>query len=561
MTKALTAHTGPTVHSSSPHYHATWAPPEEPRTLREAMASPYSSYWISAIKDELNSILEHGTYTIVLRPRNRKVIGSKFAFKVKNAETKNPRFKARFVAKGYTQVAHVDYEDTFVPVAKATSVRLVLSLAAGRRHLVNLFDVETAFLNSIIDREIYIEQPEVDNPEYPRDKYVLKVNKGLYGLKQAGALYANDQKSKLVALGFTPSEADECIYISANKRIIVATYVDDGLVCADTQEEIDWVISELSKHYKLCNLGPPTKFLGLDISCPLDDPRGPITISQGTYARKLLAKFDMENCNPVKAPCDQRAASLHLRTDTEDPAMDPPLYRSMTASIMHLAVWTRADIAWITNKLSQYNSDPSELHMSAAKHLLRYIQRTLDYSYTFSPSVENLLYGLFTDYDGFDYTPLHGYSDASGASDLDDRCSTSGYIFFFNGAPIVWGSRKQVYAVALSSMEGEYLALTEATKEAMFLRNLLASINIPQNFPTLILTDSEAALKHVKNNVNHPRSKHIDTRHHYIRHVYNSADVDIRHVPSASQMADILTKPLGILKHQEAVKLLRLHTR
>ena len=108
-------------------------------------------------------------------------------------------------------------------------------------------------------------------------------------------------------------------------------------------------------------------------------------------------------------------------------------------------------------------------------------------------------------------------------------------------------------------MEGEYLALTEAAKEAMFLRNLLASLDLRQIHPTLILTDSEAALKHLKTNVNHPRSKHIDMRHHYIRQVFNSGDVDIRPVPSASQTADILTKPLGVIKHQEAVKLLPLH--
>ena len=349
--------------------------------------------------------------------------------------------------------------------------------------------METAFLNSLIDREIYIEQPEgFEHPDHPRKDYVFQVNKGLYGLKQAGSLYNNDQKSKLVQLGFTPSEADECVFISADKRIIVATYVDDGLVCADTQEEIDWVISELSKHYKLRNLGSPNKFLGMDISHPENDPRGPITVSQSTYSRKLLAKFSMEDRNSVKAPCDQKAAYLHRRTEAESPA-DAALYRSMTSSIMHLAIWTRPDIAWITNKLCQFNQDPSELHMAAVKHLLRYIQGTLDYAFTYSPSNDNALYGLFTDYNNFDYTPLHGYSDASGASDPDDRCSTSGYIFFLFNGPIVWGSRKQVYAVALSSMEGEYLALTEAAKEAMFLRNLLASIHLQQQQATLILTD------------------------------------------------------------------------
>ena len=177
--------------------------------------------------------------------------------------------------------------------------------------------------------------PGYEHPQYPRDKYVLQVNKSLYGLKQAGNLYANDQKKKLLDLGFTVSEADECVFISADKRITVATYVDDGLVSAHTQEEIDWLIAELSQHYTIRNLGVPTKFLGLDISRP--EPRGPITVSQATYARKLIAKFNMENYNPVKSPCDNRASHLHIRTETE-PSADAILYRSMTSSIMHLAV-------------------------------------------------------------------------------------------------------------------------------------------------------------------------------------------------------------------------------
>jgi hypothetical protein len=521
------------------------------------MASPYADQWTIAYQKELDSLRKHGTYEIVPRPQHQKVIGSRFALKIKNAETDSPTFKARFVAKGYTQVPHVDFEDTFAPVAKATSVRLVLAHAAGNRLLVNNFDVETAFLNSTIDRVMYIEQPiGFDHPDYPSPDYVWLVKKGLYGLKQAGCLYANDQKGKLIDMGFTPSDADECVFLSADKRTIVAVYVDDGLVCAPTQQEIDSVISSLSQSYTIQNLGAPTKFLGMDISRP--DPRGPITVSQSTYARKLLAKYEMENCNPVKSPCDSRASHLHLRTETEA-AADAALYRSITSSIMHLAIWTRPDISWITNKLCQFNQDPSELHMSAAKHLLRYIKGTLDYSFTYSSSDHNSFYGLFADYNDFDYTPLHGYSDASGASDPDDRCSTSGYVYFYHNAPISWSSRKQTYAVALSTMESEYLALTEAAKEAQFLRKLLSSINIPQEQPTLILTDSESALKHIKNNVNHPRSKHIDTRHHYIRFAYNSGDVDIRHIPAASQTADILTKPLGTIKHLDAVKLLQLH--
>ena len=346
--------------------------------------------------------------------------------------------------------------------------------------------------------------PGYEHPQYLHNKYVLQVNKSLYGLKQAGNLYANDQKKKLLNLDFTVLEADECVFISADKRITVATYVDNGLVSAHTQEEINWLIAELSQHYTIRNLDIPTEFLGLDISRP--QPRGPITVSQATYARKLIAKFNMENYNPVKSPCDNCASHLHIRMETE-PSADAILYRSMTSSIMHFAVWTRPDIAWITNKLCQFNSDPSDIHMSAVKHLLRNIKGTMDYAFTYSPSETNSLYGLFTDYDNnLGFTPLYSYSDTSGASDSDDRCSTSGYIFFYYNALISWSSRKQSFAVALSTMESEYIALTETAKEAKFLHQLLDSINIPQLEPTLLLTDSDAALKHVKNNVNHPTS-------------------------------------------------------
>jgi hypothetical protein len=476
-----------------------------------------------------------------------------------NAEGKIERYKARLVARGYSQTYGIDYDETFAPVIKSTSARVLFSQSASDGHRLNAFDVVTAYLNSLMDRATFLELPETfSDPRYPREHFVLQALKSLYGFKQSAYLWANDIKEKMLALGFIQSDADEGVFLSADKRITVAIYVDDGLIKAEHQDEIDWVITQLSKHYTIRNLGAPKKFLGLDIHRP--DPHGSITISQGTYARKLLAKFDMEGCHSAKAPCDGNASALHALTDEETPASDPELYRSITSSIMHLAVWTRPDIAYIVNKLCQYNHNPSEIHAKSAKHLLRYIAGTLDYGITYSHGEGNTLYGMFMDYDdnGLSTTPLYGYSDASGASDPDDRCSTSGYVFFYNNGAVIWASRKQKYTVALSSMESEYVALTEAAKEAAFLRKLLRSMDLVQTSPTLILTDSESALKNVKNNVNHSRAKHIDTRHHYIRMAYNTGEVDIRHVPSASQTADILTKPLGILKHAEAVKLLML---
>jgi hypothetical protein len=290
-------------------------------------------------------------------------------------------------------------------------------------------------------------------------------------------------------------------------------------------------------------MGPVKKFLGLDIHRP--HPTGPIFISQGTYARRILHKFGMENCNPTKTPFESQS-NLHQRTEAEEPA-DMELYRRKISSFMHLAIFTCADIAYAVSKLSQFNSNPSVIHLGAAKHLLRYIQGTKDYGLLFTADSAS---------SSLSCSEPHGFSDASFASDPDDRKSISGYLFFLSYALISWSAQKQT-VIALSTMESEYIALTDAAKEAIFLRKLLDSLSFTIPHPTLIHTDSESALDHVKNNVKHPRTKHIDTRHHYIRSVYGT-QVDIQYVSAASQTADVLTKPLGVVNHIEAVRLLNL---
>ena len=526
-------------------YIPSFAPPSEPQSLAEALASSQSDKWSEAIAQELESLNKNGTWHIVPRPRNRKIIGTKYVFKLKDSETPNPRYKARLVAQGYNQIPGIDYTDTFSPVVKATSIRLLLALAAEYALHIHQFDVETAFLNPNIDHEVYVEQPPNYKTTYPSQDYVLKLNKALYGLKQSPLLWSKDLKSALLNLNYQQSDADESIFIlrtSPTKFIIIAVYVDDILAFAKTTDEINNIFSQLSKRFTLRNLGPVKKFLGIDFQRP--HPTGPIFISQSTYARRILHKFGMQNCNPTKAPFENQC-QLHKRTEKEQPA-DPEVYRQMIGSFMHLAIISRPDIAFTVSALSKFNSDPSIHHLLAAKHLLRYIQGTKDFGLRFytTTSTRNP-----------DISPF-GFSDASYASDPDDRKSISGYVFFLANTPISWSAHKQS-VVALSTMEAEYIALSDAAKEAIFLRKLLSSLQIHVSSPTLIKTDSDAALDHVKNNIKHPRTKHIDTRHHYIRSVYGT-QIDIQHVPAADQTADILTKPLGTVKHLEACQLLNL---
>jgi len=529
--------------TTTPSYQHTpsYAPPEEPSSIEEALRSPHATQWLEAYHIENNSLEANGTWTLVPRPLDRKVIGTKVVFRVKDAETTKPRFKTRIVAQGYSQIPGLDYTDTFAPVVKATSLRILLAIAFMLQLLIFQFDFETAFLNPIIDHEIYVEQPPYIEIRNRRD-WVYRLNKALYGLKQSPLLWSNDLKNALIDIGFEQSIADESIFVY-NKNgsyIILAVYVDDILALAKTQDEIQFVYESLSRKFKLRNLGPVKKFLGLDIYRPT--PTGPVYLSQSTYARKMLHKFNLAKCNPVKTPCES-SIHLHKRTPDEESA-NGELYRQMIGSLMFLAQYARPDIAYAVSALSQFNKDPSIHHFRAVKHLLRYIQATKDLSIVFNDNSASATYPL-------------GFSDASYANNPDDRKSTSGMAFFYANGIIYFQSQKQS-VIAMSTMESEYMALSDAAKEAIFLLKLLRSLKFNANQPVLIKTDSESALDHVKNNVKHARTKHIDIRHHFIRSACSDGHVTLQHVPSASQIADVLTKPLGATKHAEAIKMLNL---
>jgi hypothetical protein len=520
--------------------------PDEPGNLREALSGPDANLWLAANDREMKSQYKNHVFTIVRRPNNHNVVGTKFVFRIKDSETAKPLYKSRLVARGFTQIPGQDFDDTFAPVPKATTIRFMFSYAAGKHLHVHHFDVETAFLLSEIDKILYAEQPAgYEDPQHPAKDWVLLLKKGLYGLKQSNRLWSNNVKKKLLSIGFRQSDADEAVFIREDEKggtLIVAVYVDDFLVASDSKEKIESLEKELSQSYTINNLGPVKRFLGINVYRPT--PTGPIYLSQSTYARKILHRFGMQNCNPAKSPFTD-THQLHKRREDEEPA-DIQLYSEMVGSIGYLPTYTRPDLAFAVSKLSQYLSNPSVIHMAEAKHVLRYIKGTLDLGPYYSAPP-----------DGSESLPIC-FTDASHAADPDDRKSHSGHLALMNGGSISHSSSKQSIT-ALSSMECEYIGGTNAAQEVVFLRKLYTSLTGKRiNIPTPIFTDSEAALNHTKNNVNHSRTKHIDTRYHYIREIHTAGLIDLQHIPASEQAADILTKPLGPTKHAEAVKMLQL---
>jgi len=224
---------------------------------------------------------------------------------------------------------------------------------------------------------------------------------------------------------------------------------------------------------------------------------------------------------------------------SEEASTDAREYASIVGGLMFAACVTRPDIMCAVGQLSQFLNNPSSKHMSAAKRVLRYLKGTSSLGITYRPP------------------PLHlqGYSDADWAGDMDTRRSTTGYIVMLNNGAIAWKSRRQP-TVALSTMESEYMALTDATKELKWVRMLLAELGHSNNksadeIPTVVFSDNQSAIALGKNPVSHARAKHIDLRHHFIREAIQDQIIWVQYIPTAEMTADSLTKALGHEKHEK----------
>uniref|UniRef100_H3H9M9 CCHC-type domain-containing protein n=1 Tax=Phytophthora ramorum TaxID=164328 RepID=H3H9M9_PHYRM len=349
------------------------------------------------------------------------------------------RFKARLVAKGFSQKYGIDYDETFAPVAKFTSIRIVLSLAAKYGLKLHQMDVKTAFLNGVLDEDIYMAQPDgyvdEDHPDH-----VCKLKRSLYGLKQSPRMWNQTIDDFMLKLGFKKCESDHCIYLKRDGQdmIFVALYVDDLILASSNDELLESTKHALSKRFEMTDLGELEYFLGMEIKN--DHGSGKVTVRQTKFLQFILTKFGMQDSKPVKTPQDP---GLKLTKNMceggcqhEDTMKNVP-YRSAVGALMYLMVATRPDLAAAVGVLSQFSADPCPTHWQALKRVLRYLQATPTHGLEFLRE---------------DSLGMCGYSDADWAGDIESRRSTSGYAFMMNGGCISWRSKKQ-RTVALSSTE------------------------------------------------------------------------------------------------------------
>lgn len=492
-----------------------------PETVHEALSGPDQQLWRKAINVEVKSWKDNNVLDEVNRPRNVKPIKTKWVFSIKRDIEKQARHKARLVAKGYSQRSGIDFEETFSPVVRHATMRLMFALAANLDLEIEHLDVSTAFLYGDLKEEIFIEPPE----GFPcSEGKVFRLKKAIYGLKQSARSWNSKADDQLISLGFIRSKYEPCIYFKKvdSKLIIVAVYVDDFFIFHNHTKEAEALRNKLKSAFKLRDLGEASNCLGLQID--RNRKTGEIKLSHKTYISNLLEKYQMSECKTVTTPMSD-VKSLINCTALHEERLEKP-YQQLIGSLLYLAVTSRPDIVWPVIFLSQFNRKPTSAHWIAAKRILRYLKGTANFSLRYKKSSKDIV----------------GYSDADWANNCSNRKSFSGNVFKFAEGAVSWECRKQV-TTALSSTEAEYISLSDASKEAIHLNHLLEEL-VGRRGPILLCCDNQSAMKLAENPVMHQRTKHIDVRYHFIREHIANGNIKVKFVPSTRMIADALTKPL-----------------
>lgn len=499
-----------------------------PETYTEAINSQQCSEWRRAMEKEISSLKENQTWKLVPLPKGTKALPCKWVFRLKqNPDGSIERYKARLVVKGFGQRRGVDYNQTFSPVARMSTIRSILSIAASEKMHLAQFDVSTAFLYGELEETIYIAQPEGFNDG--TDK-VCKLNKSLYGLKQAPRCWNRRFGNFMQKLGFKSSHEDPCLYIRKNNghKLVLVLYVDDGLIAATNPEELKTFLLKLKTEFKITTT-EATYFLGLQIDKQED---GGIKITQESYAHRILERFNFAECRPVSTPM-LKGSEIEKSGKEKSTQHDFP-YRQAVGALMYLMLGTRPDLAYSIGYLSRSLENPSIEDVTRVKRVLRYVAGTLNLGILYRPN--------------FNKAILECYSDADFGGCLKTGRSTSGTVVIYAGGAISWISQRQAI-VATSTTEAELVAASEATKEIIWLSRLINEIRNLKEIP-ILQVDNSAAVRLAENPEFHRRTKHIAIKHFFVREKVSEGQLTVQQISTEKQIADIMTKALSKTRQQ-----------
>uniref|UniRef100_A0A2N9J8P7 Integrase catalytic domain-containing protein n=1 Tax=Fagus sylvatica TaxID=28930 RepID=A0A2N9J8P7_FAGSY len=451
-----------------------------PKSYREALSHPG---WRKAMEEEMHALELNHTWDLIPKPTGTSIVGCRWVFTVKqNPDGTVDRLKARLVAKGFTQTYGLDYTETFSPVAKLNSIRIIISLAANLDWPLHQLDVKNAFLHGDLTETVYMTQP----PGFEsKGECVCHLKKSIYGLKQSPRAWFDKFSKAVVSHGMTRSQADHSVFFKKTRTgiVILVVYVDDIVITGSDKEGIQILINHLSSSFLTKDLGKLRYFLGIEVA----RSKAGISLSQRKYTLDILQDTGYLGSKPVATPMEP---NLKLMPDEGDFVDDPDTYRRLVGKLIYLTI-TRPDISYAVSIVSQFMTNPRVPHMNAVIRILKYLKN--------APGR-----GLF--YRSSGHLRIEGYTDADWAGSPSDRKSTTGYCTFIGGNLVTWRSKKQS-VVARSSAEAEYRAMAHTTCELTWLRTVLQEFGLLTQGPTPLYCDNQAAIHIASNPVFHERTK------------------------------------------------------
>ena len=489
-----------------------------PNCIQEALQHPE---WRKAVNEEIQALQKNDTWKITKLPQGKRPVGCKWVFNVKyKADGRIDRYKARLVAKGFTQTYGIDFQETFAPVAKLNTIRVLLSLAANLDWNLHQLDVKNAFLNGDLEEEVYMEIPPGLKLSSSND-LVCKLQKSLYGLKQSPRAWFERFTKVIKGEEFSQGQSDHTLFIKRSpggKITVLIVYVDDIIVTGNDEEEISRLKTVLSKEFEIKDLGTLRYFLGMEVA---RSSKG-IFVSQRKYTLDLLKETGMLGCKPSNTPMDP---FNKIGSKEDMVAVDKGRYQRLVGRLIYLS-HTRPDISFAVSMVSQFMNNPTEEHQEAVYRILRYLKMT--------PGK-----GLF--FKRVASRDVEIFSDADWAGSLTDRRSTSGYCTYVWGNLVTWRSKKQS-VVARSSAEAEVRAMAHGICEGIWLKRLLEELQLAPHGPMKLMCDNQAAISIAKNPVHHDRTKHVEIDRHFIKEKIEQKIIEVDYIPTRQQIADIMTK-------------------
>jgi len=505
------------------------AMPQDPDKMRIHLAREAAdcTKFDKAVKREVESLWDNGTWERVDLPPGKNVNGTQMLCERKRgADGKLDRHKGRYVVRGDTQQAMLDYNEVWAPVARQATLRALLEKCAAHGLALSQLDVEMAFLNGVMKEEVYVRQPS----GYERGDHtkVCKLVKALYGLKQASRAWYKRLFEALMHGGLKAADADPCLFVGGvNKEVCyVLVYQEDLLLASASHKAVEHIKEHIMKTFKSREMGGPSFFLGMHIK--RDVQAGVLRLGQRQYTMDVLVRFNMANANATHL---LMVVGARLQKDGKElDDKSKARYQELFGCLLYLATCTRLNIFFAVRRLARYVGAPTQAHWSAGKAVLRYLQGTKD---------------MAIQYGGAD--ELVGYHDADYAADVDTRRSTTGAVFLLNERAVSWTSKLQK-TIATSTTEAEYVAAAVAAKEAIWLQRLLGELGCGQA-SVKMHCDSQGAVAMMRNPVSSARTKHIDVAHHFVREMVDSGKLKVVNVTSTDMTADALIQGTA---HQSA---------